>query len=323
MLTVSDGTSAESNITGALKVSGGIGAVGNVYSGDLYASAGLDHCSYIGTSKIGFDGTNVGDAAFAHHSKMNQYDYAIKQDSAGATKLNAKTGQGISLGINNVEKVVVTSGGDFRVNTNTLCVDASEARVGIGTDAPAANRELDVVGNVYASQNITAAVSLNAGRVTVTDGLIINAGSVTKKFYSFSGEINHDAAQADAAIKLTFSSNIFYAKIVAHLVEDQAEFSNMSLEVGGGSRAGGANPTLRLGSVSVFGNTSTNPWDSTPVLGASTITLKPSTTINTGGGTATALYNLFIEYITPDATNGKLETIHKGTGAVAVKTFNY
>jgi hypothetical protein len=58
-------------------------------------------------------------------------------------------------------------------------------------------------------------------------------------------------------------------------------------------------------------------------LGASTITLKPSTTINTGGGTATALYNLFIEYITPDATNGKLETIHKGTGAVAVKTFNY
>ena len=94
-------------------------------------------------------------------------------------------------------------------------------------------------------------------------------------------------------IKLTFSSNIFYAKIVAHLVEDPAEFSNMSLEVGGGSRAGGANPTLRLGSVSVFGNTSTNPWDSTPVLGASTITIKPSPTINSGGGssTDTALYN--------------------------------
>ena len=323
VLTVSDGTSAESNITGALKVTGGIGAVGNVYSGDLYASAGLDHCSYIGTSKIGYDGTNTGHAAFAHSGNMTGTAYAIKQDSAGATKLNAKTDQGISLGINNVEKVVVTSGGDFRVNTNTLCVDASEARVGIGTTAPAVNQQLDVVGNVYASKNITAAVSLNAGRVTVTDGLIINAGSVTKKFYSFSGEINHDAAPADAAIKLTFSSNIFYAKIVAHLVEDQAEFSNMSLEVGGGSRAGGANPTLRLGSVSVFGNTSTNPWDSTPVLGASTITLKPSTTINNGGGTATALYNLFIEYITPDATNGKLETIHKGTGAVAVKTFNY
>jgi hypothetical protein len=323
VLTVSDGTAAESNITGALKVTGGIGAVGNVYSGDVYASAGLNHCSYIGTSKIGYDGTNSGHAAFAHYDNMNGTDYAIKQDSVGATKLNAKTGQGISLGINDVDKVVVTSDGDFQVNTNTLCVDASEARVGIGTDAPAANRELDVVGNVYASQNITAAGSLNAGRTTVTDGLIINAGSVTKKFYSFNGEIPHNTAPADAAIKLTFSSNIFYAKIVAHLVEDQTEFSNMSLEVGGGSRAGGANPTLRLGSVSVFGNTSTNPWDSTPVLGASTITIKPSTTINTGGGSATALYNLFIEYITPDATNGVLSTIHLGTGAPAVKTFNY
>ena len=325
VLTVSDGTAAESNITGALKVTGGIGAVGNVYSGDVYASAGLDHCSYIGTSKIGYDGTNTGHAAFAHYDNMNGTDYAIKQDSVGATKLNAKTGQGISLGINNVEKVVVTSGGDFRVNTNTLCVDALGARVGIGTFAPAANRELDVVGNVYASQNITAAVSLNAGRATVTDGLIINAGGVTKKFYSFSGEILHNTAPADAAIKLTFSSNIFYAKIVAHLVEDATEFSNMSLEVGGGSRAGGSSPNLKLGSVSVFGNTSTNPWNSTPDVSttAGAIIIKPSTTINTGGGSATALYNLFIEYITPDTTNGVLSTIHLGTSATAVKTFNY
>jgi len=328
VLTVSDGTSAVSTTTAALVVSGGIGAVGNVYSGDLYASAGLDHCSYIGTSKIGFDGTNTGHAAFAHSGNMTGTAYAIKQDSAGATKLNAKTGQGISLGINNVEKVVVTSGGDFRVNTNTLCVDASEARVGIGTDAPAANRELDVVGNVYASQNITAAVSLNAGRVTVTDGLIINAGSVTKKFYSYSGTIAHntDLTAAGDGIKLTFSSRIFYAKIVAHLVEDTVEFSNMSLEVGGGSRAGGSSPNLKLGSVSVFGNTSTNPWNSTPDVSttAGAIIIKPSSIINDGGaasGTPDALYNLFIEYITPDATNGKLLTIHQGT--TAVKTFNY
>ena len=318
VLTVSDNTPATSNATGALVVSGGIGAIGNVYSGDLYASAGLDHCSYIGTSKIGYDGTNTGDATFAHYSNMNGTDYAIKQDSTGATKINAKTGYGISLGINNTENVGVTSAGDFKVNANTLYVDASGERVGIRTSSPAVNRTLDVVGNVYASQNITA-----AGSLTVNDGLIINAGGVTKKFYSFNGEIPHNTVVDDAAIKLTFSSNIFYAKIVAHLVEDSTEFSNMSLEVGGGSRAGGANPTLKLGSVSVFGNTSTNPWQSTPVLGASTITIKPSSTINDGGGSATALYNLFIEYITPDATNGKLLTIHLGTNATAIKTFNY
>ena len=329
VLTVSDGTAAESNITGALKVTGGIGAVGNVYSGDVYASAGLDHCSYIGTSKIGYDGTNTGHAAFAHYDNMNQYDYAIKQDSVGATKLNAKTGQGISLGINNVDKVVVTSDGDFRVNTNTLCVDASEARVGIGTDAPAANRELDVVGNVYASQNITAAVSLNAAKIYSSGGTVINTGSVCKKFYSYSGTIanNADLTAPANGIKLTFSSNIFYAKIVAHLVEDATEFSNMSLEVGGGSRAGGSSPNLKLGSVSVFGNTSTNPWNSTPnVTTAGAIIINPSSVINNGGaasGTPDALYNLFIEYITPDATNGKLLTIHQGGTATAVKTFNY
>ena len=213
MLTVSDGTAAESTTTGALVVSGGIGAVGNVYSGDLYASAGLDHCSYIGTSKIGFDGTNAGHAAFAHSGNMTGTAYAIKQDSAGATKLNAKTGQGISLGINDVEKVVVTSGGDFRVNTNTLCVDASEARVGIGSVCRQLRTvELDVVGNVYASKNITAAVSLNAGRVTVTDGLIINAGSVTKKFYSYSGTIADN-------IDLTGSGDAYQTHIfVQHLL---------------------------------------------------------------------------------------------------------
>ena len=68
--------------------------------------------------------------------------------------------------------------------------------------------------------------------------MIINAGGVTKKFYSFNGTIADTTTPANAAIKLTFSSNIFYAKIVAHLVEDSTEFSNMSLEVGGGSRAG-------------------------------------------------------------------------------------
>jgi hypothetical protein len=58
---------------------------------------------------------------------------------------------------------------------------------------------------------------------------------------------------------------------------------------------------------------------------AGAIIIKPSSIINSGGGSsaATALYNLFIEYITPDATEGKLLTIHQGGDATAVKTFNY
>ena len=109
-------------------------------------------------------------------------------------------------------------------------------------------------------------------------------------------------------------------------MEDATEFSNMSLEVGGGSRAGGSSPNLKLGSVSVFGNTSTNPWNSTPdvTTTAGAIIIKPSSDINNGtASVADALYNIFIEYITPDATNGTLNTIHQGANAAAVKTFNY
>ena len=318
VLTVSDNTAGTANNAGALVVSGGIGAIGNVYSGDVYASAGLDHSSHIGTVRIGYDGTTTGDATFAQTNNMTSTDYALKQNSSGATKVNAKTGQTISFGINNSEKVGITSGGNFYVDTDTLYVDATNDRVGIGTSSPATDRQLDVVGNVHASGSLTV------NRATVTDGMIINAGGVTKKFYSYSGTIADTTTPANAAIKLTFSSNIFYAKIVAHLVEDATEFSNMSLEVGGGSRAGGATPQLKLGAVSVFGNTSTNPWNSTPdvTTTAGAIIIKPSSDINNGTSPgAAALYNIFVEYITPDATNGKLVDIYQG--ASQVKTFNY
>jgi len=324
VLTVTDSTASVSNVTGSLVVSGGIGAIGNVYSGDLYASAGLDHSSHIGTARIGYDGTTTGDATFAETNNMNSTDYAIKQDSAGKTKINAKTGQVISLGINNVEKAQISDSGDFIVDTDTLYVDATNDRVGIGLTNP--TTELDVSGSVYTSQNITAGGNVNATKVYSSGGTVINTGSVCKKFYSYNGTIPTGTTPANAAIKLTFSSNIFYAKIVAHLVEDATEFSNMSLEVGGGSRAGGSSPNLKLGSVSVFGNTSTNPWNSTPdvTTTAGAIIIKPSSDINNGtASVADALYNIFVEYITPDATNGTLNTIHQGVNAAAVKTFNY
>ena len=218
----------------------------------------------------------------------------------------------------------MTADGDFYVDTDTLYVDAVNDRVGIGLTTP--TTELDVSGSVYTSQNITAGGNVNATKVYSSGGTVINTGSVCKKFYSYSGTISTGTTPANAAIKLTFSSNIFYAKIVAHLVEDATEFSNMSLEVGGGSRAGGSSPNLKLGSVSVFGNTSTNPWNSTPdvTTTAGAIIIKPSSDINNGtSSTADALYNIFIEYISPDATNGTLDTIHQGVNAVAVKTFNY
>ena len=320
VLTVTDSTQSTSTSTGSVIISGGVGIAGVVHSSNISAAYDQDLTSYVGRAALGYMGES-NHASFAHIDNNNTTSYSIKQTEGGTTHLNAKSGQHIRLSINNSEKARLTGDGNFYVDTNTLYVDATNDRVGIGTSSPAADRQLDVVGNVHASGSLTV------NRATVTDGMIINAGGVTKKFYSFNGTItdNNPTTPADAAIKLTFSSNIFYAKIVAHLVEDSTEFSNMSLEVGGGSRAGGATPQLKLGAVSVFGNTSTNPWNSTPdvTTTAGAIIIQPSTNINSGGGssTAAALYNIFVEYISPDATNGKLVDIYQGTSQV--KTFNY
>jgi hypothetical protein len=321
VLTVTDATAGSSNTAGAVVVSGGIAALGDIHSGDVYASATLDHTSTLGTAKIGYDGSNTGHAVFAQHSKMNGTDYALRQTGNGSTWVNAPSGQHISLRIAGAEQARLKSTGDFYVDTDTLYVDAANDRIGVNKSNPA--QALDVVGSVAVSQNMTV-----SGLTTANDGMIINTATdgVTKKFYSYKGTLADQTSVADASLKLTFSSNIFYAKIVAHLVEDSTEFSNMSLEVGGGSRAGGATPNLKLGAVSIFGNTSTNPWDSSPdvTTTAGAIILKPTSIINNGNsGNPAALYNIFVEYITPDGTNGKLETIHVGSSATAVKTFTY
>ena len=329
VLTVTDGTAASSNTAGAVVVSGGIAALGDIHSGDINASAGLDHASTLGTAKIGYDGNagNTGHAVFGQHSNFGTVSYALRQTVNGATYVNAAASQNVSLRINNQEKARLTSTGDFYVDTDTLYVDAGNGRVGVNNNAPA--QALDVVGSAAVSQNITTGLDLTVGgTTTATNGMIINTATdgVTKKFYSFKGTLADQTLVADASLKLTFSSNIFYAKIVAHLVEDSTEFSNMSLEVGGGSRAGGATPDLKLGAVSIFGNTSTNPWDSSPDVSTTpgAIILKPSSVINNGNsGNPVALYNIFVEYISPDGTNGKLETIHVGSSGTAVKTFTY
>ena len=329
VLTVTDGTAASSNTAGAVVVSGGIAALGDIHSGDINASAGLDHASTLGTAKIGYDGNagNTGHAVFGQHSNFGTVSYALRQTGVGATFVNAAASQNVSLRINNQEKARLTSTGNFYVDTDTLYVDAGTDRVGVNNNAPA--QALDVVGSAAVSQNITTGLDLTVGgTTTATNGMIINTATdgVTKKFYSFKGTLADQTSVADASLKLTFSSNIFYAKIVAHLVEDSTEFSNMSLEVGGGSRAGGATPDLKLGAVSIFGNTSTNPWDSSPDVSTTpgAIILKPSSVINNGNsGNPVALYNIFVEYISPDGTNGKLETIHVGSSGTAVKTFTY
>ena len=152
-------------------------------------------------------------------------------------------------------------------------------------------------------------------RAYVTGGLITNTGQVTKKTYSFTGALDSEQTIANSTIKITFSAHVFYAKIVAHLIESDDEVSTLSMECGGGNWVGGTPLTIAKGPTSVFGNTSTNPWNSTVAVTPTTVALAPTTNMAAVGN-----YNVFIEYISAHASGAVTNIIEGSTIQI---TFGY
>jgi len=120
---------------------------------------------------------------------------------------------------------------------------------------------------------------------------------------------------ANSTIKITFSAHVFYAKIVAHLVESDDEVSTLSLECGGGNWSGGTPLAIAKGPQAIFGSASTNPWSSTVTTSATTVSFKPTTNMAVAGH-----YNVFIEYIS-QSSSGVVSKITEG--ATDVVTFGY
>jgi hypothetical protein len=183
--------------------------------------------------------------------------------------------------------------------------------VGIGDGNPEAN--LHVTGNVYVSSNL----NVNAN-VFIAGGLVTNTGGVTKKTYSYSGTFPSSQTQGQATIDLVFTTHVFYAKIVAHFIESDDEVSTLSLEVGGGHRTGGTPLTIAKSMLNIFGNTSTNPWDTTVNTTTTTVSIRPSTTTHA----ATSYYNIFVEYISAAAA-GQLTQINDNQTPQVTVSFGY
>jgi hypothetical protein len=108
----------------------GIDVTGSVVSDGLTVASDTDVISTLGRAKIG---AFVSDYAyFSHIDNATSTNYALNQNSAGSTAINAATGQNVSLKINNSEK---------------LLVQGSSGNVGIGTTNPQAKLHVD--GDVY------------------------------------------------------------------------------------------------------------------------------------------------------------------------------
>jgi hypothetical protein len=284
---------------------------GNVYvTSNVTAGFDTDTASCFGRAAVGFAG-ETNHATFAHVGNNTSTNYALKQTATGVTHLNTKANQHIRLSVNNNEKMRVTGGGDLKVGSNILYVDASEASVGLGTATP--NSNLHVVGNAYVSSNLTV-----GNNVYVTGGLITNTGGVTKKTYSVSRTVTTGVTPL---VDINFTSNIFYAKITAQLIDGDEDLSTMILEVSGG-RKSGETPTknIAVGTKNIFGDqTNTNPWSPTVTTTGNKITLTTSNALDAQDG-----YDVFVEYMSSNSDGSVVSVVERvGGTSTTLATFGY
>ena len=109
----------------------------------------------IGYANIGI--ATMGTIAFDNHAGFHHSDitvnagskYALMQDSNGKTFLNSAPSQQIRFCQGNNLKGGFNADSDFFINTNTLYVDVSENRVGIGTETP--GYTLEVQGSIVST----------------------------------------------------------------------------------------------------------------------------------------------------------------------------
>lgn len=89
---------------------------------------------------------------------------------------------------------------------------------------------------------------------------------------------------------LFFSAHVFYAKIIAVLVEDTSTISTLTQECCGGHITGGTPTNIVLGSTTVIGH-SACPWDSEVTRTTTDVTFKAVEAV-VGDG----YYDIFVEY---------------------------
>ena len=340
---VADTTEAFSTVTGAVTITGGLGVVGNVHAAQFHGDGSqltglvttLEDVANNGnttSNTIIFENETTGlvtDGRIGVSTRVPDANlhvvgnvHVVDTTESFSTVTGAATFTG-GIGVaGNVHATqyhgdgskltgLVTTLEDVANNGNTMSNViifenettglVTDGRVGVSTRAPDAN--LHVVGNVYVSDVVTLA-----------SGLVTNRDQVVKKTYAYSGTIT---AGDQPFINVNFTSNIFYSKISAQLVDGNEELSTMILEVSGGSK-NGVTPTknISFGTKNVFGDElNPNPWDEDVIATGNRVALRPLGTLANNGE-----YHMFIEYTSPTADGG-VTTIDEDTTSVI--TFGY
>ena len=297
--TITNTTDATSTTDGALIVSGGLGVAESVYA-----------TTFRGTT---LTGTNLY-GTLAGANTVATTDLTASGTVKGAT-LTGTNLYGTLAGSNTVAASDITASGTVKGATITA-TNLYGTLAGANTAAMttlSASGVVTLSDDTQATSPTTGALRVAGGvgimgNMYVNNGLITNTAQVSRKTYSYSGNLATGVTAANGKITLTFTNHIFYAKIIAQLIESDAEVSTLILECAGGNWSGGTPLTIAKGTHNMFGDTNnTNPWNATINFTANTVNFQPNTTMADDGH-----YNIFVEYTSQHA-DGKLLTLTEGT----------
>ncbi len=303
----SAGVEGDITVTGNLYVTGNVTSVGtiaNIHVTNTTIKDGLVELGTNNTNLVSFDLGHV------YNRGPSGSNVAVCYD-ASATELVIAYTDTCAM-----EDTEVVPKSNETMNVHVYGKLFTSSNVGVANTAPVHTISVGDTCFIDTTGNYPNVLDVR-GNAAIEGGLITNTGGVTKKTYSHQGAYSGGETTEQAKLTLTFSQHVFYAKIVAQLLDnDDTEVSTMTLDVAGGERGGNATPLdIAMGPMSIFGNTNTNPWSSTVTIAPTTVSIKPSAAIGANGN-----YNIFVEYISRKVS-GALTSLTIGSGSPI--TFGY
>ena len=299
------GAEGDLNVNGNLYVTGNVTSIGTVANIHVTNSQFKDGLIEIGTNNTDLATFDLG---HIYNRPVGSSNVALCYDASATELIIAYTDSSAAaeVGAASSHQVIPTN---ETMNVHVYGKLFTESNVGVANTTPDHTFSVGEKCFIEADGNLDNVLDVR-GNTTIEGAIITNTGGVTKKTYSDKNTIASGTTAAGAALTLTFTRHPFYAKIVAQLIDDtDNEVSTMTIDVAGGERGGDAAPLdLALGPISIFGNTSTNPWSSTVSVTQTTMVLTPSADFSSGPGS----YSIFVEYISPE-TAGALTSINSVT----------
>ena len=308
------GEGGDLTVTGNLVVHGNVtstGTVANIHVTNTTIKDGLVEIGTNNTNLVSFDLGHI------YNRPDGSSNVAVCYDASATELMIAYTDSSA------MEATHVTEKASETMNVHVYGKLYANSNIGAANTAPVHTLSVGdkcfIEGNGNYSNVIEARGNVYAtGNVFIGGGLVTHAGGVNKKSYSHASAFVQGTTTNDSTLTLTFTQHVFCAKIMAQLIDDQNdEVSTISIELGGGNRAGNVNGLdISLGQVSIFGGTNTNPWSTNITTTPTTLQIQPTNAFTGGPGN----YSIFVEYISayPD---GKLVSVTSVAGDSA--TFGY